>query len=183
MKIPKFINKKMIIFVILIIAFIYFLGSLNIIREGLDIPKPKPKPKLRSAAAATTAAAQVPSAPASSKYLTPGTLTGFDMDCCECLRSGDCSKQTNCQRIIKERNITNEQRKCIYDKSTKNSYFQPRQGKIMRGIDCTGCKKSPSDPKCNVKCPTDINYAEYNCLYDNVHTVCTNISNVADIKQ
>ncbi len=38
MKFPKFVNKKMIIFVILIIAFIYFFSSLNIIREGINTP-------------------------------------------------------------------------------------------------------------------------------------------------
>ncbi len=35
MKLPKFVNKKMIIFVVLFIAFIYFSGILHYMREGL----------------------------------------------------------------------------------------------------------------------------------------------------
>jgi hypothetical protein len=195
MKIPKFLNKKMVIFFILIIAFIYFLGSLNVLREGNigNMPGNMPRPRAATAAAAAAAAAAtaipkpapvpVPRAPAFSKYLTPGTLTGFGMDCCECLRNGDCSKQTNCETLIKERNITNDNRKCIYDESTKNSYFQPRPMKAMRDLNCTGCKISPTDPNCNASCPTDINYADYNCVSDTGSTLCTNMTNVPDIKQ
>jgi hypothetical protein len=35
MKFTKFINKKMVIFVVLFSAFLYFSGSFNIMREGL----------------------------------------------------------------------------------------------------------------------------------------------------
>ena len=34
MKFPKFVNKKMVIFVVLFIAFVYFSGILNVVREG-----------------------------------------------------------------------------------------------------------------------------------------------------
>ena len=34
MKFPKFVNKKMIIFIILFSAFLYFSGSFNVMREG-----------------------------------------------------------------------------------------------------------------------------------------------------
>lgn len=38
MKFSKFINKKMIIFVILFSAFLYFSGSFNVMREGYTPP-------------------------------------------------------------------------------------------------------------------------------------------------
>ena len=38
MKFPKCINKKMIIFVVLLSAFLYFSGSFNVMREGYTPP-------------------------------------------------------------------------------------------------------------------------------------------------
>jgi len=38
MKFPKFVNKKMIIFVVLFVAFVYFSGILYVIREGYTVP-------------------------------------------------------------------------------------------------------------------------------------------------
>ena len=35
MKFPKFVNKKMIIFVVLFVAFVYFSGMFHYMREGL----------------------------------------------------------------------------------------------------------------------------------------------------
>jgi len=208
MKFPKFLNKKMVIFFILIIAFIYFSGSLNVMREGLFVNKPKtstytPTRTAATATAATatataatspatataaTSPAPAPSAPVSSKYLIRGTMMASNMDCCDCFKNGNCSTVDKCNTFFKEHTFTNDNFKCVYDESVKNSYFQPRGGRYLQEMNCSGCKNSPTDPNCNAKCPTDINYADYNCVAaaDNngkYTTFCKSMSDVPDIKQ
>lgn len=80
MKIPKFVNKKMVIFVVLFVAFIYFSGIFHYMREGL----------------------------------TPGT-------------------------------------------------------QIIKGIDCSGCSKSLTGPKCNAKCPK-LKYKNFISTYNGKDT-------------
>jgi hypothetical protein len=172
MKFPKFVNKKMVIFVVLIIAFVYFSGILNVMREGLETYK----------------------AP-------PGTLKAIDMKCCDCLNTGCPTNpmRKKCMKFFKDRNITKEKRKCVYDKATKTTYFEPKlpsgygapiapapskpiaqiesDNYIIGGIDCSGCKNSRTDPNCNAKCRTNINYVNYNCNFEKGSTMCRKISN------
>lgn len=158
MKFSKFINKKMIIFVVLFSAFLYFSGSFNVMREGQInnyTPPPPPPPP-------------------------PGTLIFKGLRCDRCLSTNQLSGcPDECKKFISDNNITSSRYEAIISgPSLRDTYFT-LLSKSFKG-NCTGCQLNPNPT--NLPCDTgsftcknrppgstvnDIaNAKDYNCTYN-----------------
>ena len=154
MKFPKCINKKMIIFVILFSAFLYFSGSFNVMREGLYSPS-------SSALKATNMKC--------SNCLSNSSAL-----------NSQCSDE--CKTFIRDNNINSKKYKA--QGLGLDTFFEPLPPKIWKGnctgcqlvsnpnnLPCdTGqyiCRGSGAQGVANAK--------DYNCIYDQQlnKTTCT----------
>jgi hypothetical protein len=136
MKFPKFVNKKIVIFVVLFVAFVYFSGMFHYMREGLHY-----------------------------NYSPPaGTLVFKNKKCDNCLLTGAAYSCSNkCKKFVSDNNIDSSKYKGLF--INEHTYFEPKKPITLTG-NCSGCGKIGGGGNCDAKCNPNITYSDYNCVYN-----------------